>query len=58
MKRCAIGLDYGTLSVRAVLTDISEPSLKKARLLMERIGLADRVEFCVGDGAKALPPSS
>ena len=62
-----IGCDHGRLGAfmlqndlcrRAVLTDISEPSLKKARLLMERIGLTDRVEFCVGDGAKALPSAA
>jgi len=58
-----IGCDHGRLGAfmlqngicrRAVLTDISEPSLKKAKLLIDRLGLTDRVEFCVGNGAQAL----
>ena len=61
---CAdIGCDHGRLSAyllqsgrvcRAILTDISEDSLKKARQLIGLLGLNERVEFCVGDGAKAL----
>ena len=61
---CAdIGCDHGRLGAsmlqtgqceRMVLTDISEPSLKKARQLIADLGLEDRVEFAVGDGALAL----
>ena len=63
-KRVAdIGCDHGRLGAfllksgvceRAQLTDISEDSLKKARRLIGLLGLSDRVDFCVGDGAKAL----
>lgn len=58
-----IGCDHGRLGAfmlqsgrceRAVLTDISDPSLGKARRLMAALGLSDRVEFRVGDGAFAL----
>ena len=58
-----IGCDHGRLGAfmlqnglcrRALLTDISAPSLRKARALIGLLGLADRVEFCVGDGARAL----
>lgn len=58
-----IGCDHGRLGAfmlqqglceRAVLTDISEPSLAKARRLIGTLGLSDRVEFAVGDGAQAL----
>ncbi|MBQ1374724.1 MAG: SAM-dependent methyltransferase, partial [Clostridia bacterium] len=58
-----IGCDHGRLGAfmlqkglcqRAVLTDISEPSLAKARALMDHLDLADRVTFAVGDGARAL----
>lgn len=62
---CAdIGCDHGRLGAfllqsgqcdRVILTDISEPSLKKARWLIARTGLGERVQFCVGDGALALP---
>ena len=62
-----IGCDHGRLGAfllqtgrvqRAVLTDISADSLKKARRLIGLLGLNDRVEFRVGDGARALdaPP--
>ena len=61
---CAdIGCDHGRLGAfllktgrcaRAQLTDISEPSLKKARWLIGRLGLEERMRFCVGDGARAL----
>ena len=63
-KRVAdIGCDHGRLGAfllksgaceRAELTDISEDSLKKAKRLISLLGLSDRVDFCVGDGAKAL----
>lgn len=58
-----IGCDHGRLGAfmlqnglchRAQLTDISEPSLKKARALIALLELSDRVDFCVGDGAQAL----
>ncbi len=62
-----IGCDHGRLCGymlqrdmcrRAVMTDISEASLEKARGLMKRLGLLDRAAFRVGDGAKTLdnPP--
>ena len=59
-----IGCDHGRLGAfmlqsgqcrRAILTDISEPSLTKARRLMVQLGLSDRATFAVGDGARALP---
>lgn len=58
-----IGCDHGRLGAfllqtgrvkRARLTDISEDSLRKARRLIGILGLNDRVDFVVGDGAKAL----
>lgn len=58
-----IGCDHGRLGAfmlqsgqcrRAVLTDISEPSLRKARNLIGSLGLDDRASFAVGDGAQAL----
>ena len=62
---CAdIGCDHGRLGAfilqngwchRAVLTDISEASLMKARRLIDLLGLSDSVQFRVGDGALALP---
>lgn len=61
---CAdIGSDHGRLGAfllqnhrceRAVLTDISRDSLEKARKLIALLGLEDRCEFRVGDGARAL----
>ena len=61
---CAdIGCDHGRLGAfllqsgrcqRVMLADISAPSLMKARLLIDRLGLGGRAEFCVGDGARAL----
>ena len=65
--RCAccadIGCDHGRLGAfllqsgqcrRVQLTDISEPSLDKARRLIHGLGLTDRVRFSVGDGLAAL----
>ena len=58
-----IGCDHGRLGAymlqnhlceRAQLTDISEPSLAKAKRLIALLGLTDRVSFRVGDGAMAL----
>ena len=58
-----IGCDHGRLGAfllqngcckRAQLTDISEPSLGKARRLISLLGFREQVDFCVGDGALAL----
>lgn len=58
-----IGCDHGRLGAfmlqsgqceRAVLTDISQPSLQKARTLIDSLGLSERADFRVGDGALAL----
>lgn len=58
-----IGCDHGRLGAfmlqnglcrHACLTDISELSLKKARALIGHLGLTDRVDYRVGDGANAL----
>ena len=64
---CAdIGCDHGRLGAfllqndrcrRAQLTDISEPSLDKARKLIHGLGLTDRVRFSVGDGLSAMEGS-
>ena len=61
---CAdIGCDHGRLGAfllqtdqcrRVQLTDLSEPSLKKARALIHGLNLLDRVRFSVGDGLLAL----
>lgn len=59
-----IGTDHGRLGAQLLLagkcqrvwfSDISAPSLEKARSLIARLGLQARAEFFVGDGAKALP---
>ena len=56
---CDVGSDHGKLACwlvqtgraeRAVATDISAPSLKKAERLAEELGLADLVETRTGDG--------
>lgn len=58
-----IGTDHGRLGAymlqtemcqRVQLTDISAPSLEKARMLIGKLGLIERTYFCVGDGALAL----
>jgi len=61
---CAdIGSDHGRLGAfllqngqcsKVYLTDISAPSLDKARKLCALIGFKDEVQFRVGDGALAL----
>ena len=61
---CAdIGSDHGRLGAfllqnhrceRMCLTDISAPSLEKARKLIALLGLEEKVGFYVGDGALAL----
>ena len=59
-----IGADHGRLGASLILTgkcekvwfsDLSAPSLEKARALADRLKLKDRAEFFVGDGALALP---
>ena len=58
-----IGTDHGRLGAyllqvgrcdRALLTDISTPSLEKARKLIGALSLTDRAEFFVGNGALRL----
>ncbi len=60
-----IGCDHGRLSAallqknickKVIATDISEPSLKKAKDLINRIGQNDRVSFRAGDGCGVLKP--
>ncbi len=59
-----IGTDHGRLGAQLLLnekcktvwfSDISAPSLEKAKKLCERLQLSDRAEFFVSDGAKAFP---
>lgn len=61
-----IGTDHGRLGAQLLLsekcknvwfTDISAPSLEKAKRLIHRLELEDRAQFFVGDGARALPES-
>lgn len=56
---CDVGSDHGKLACRlvqtggaerAIATDISAPSLKKAERLAEELGLADEVQTRIGDG--------
>ena len=58
-----IGADHGRLScyllqtdkaARMIVSDISEPSLEKARALFARHGLSARADFIVADGLDAL----
>ena len=64
-----IGCDHGRLGAQMLLsgraqrvwfTDISAPSIEKARVLSRKLGLSDRAVFRVGDGARALdqPPDA
>ncbi|MBQ1256335.1 MAG: SAM-dependent methyltransferase [Clostridia bacterium] len=59
-----IGTDHGRLGAQLLLnnkcrkvwfSDISAPSLEKAKKLTERLNLSDRSEFFISDGAKAFP---
>ena len=59
-----IGADHGRLGAHLIKTrkcekvwfsDISAPSLDKARALVKRLSLDEYAEFYVGDGAFALP---
>lgn len=58
-----IGTDHGRLGAymlqtgmcqRVQFTDISEPSLMKARRLLATLNIAHKADFLVGDGAAAL----
>ena len=58
-----IGCDHGRLSVallqqgrakRVTASDISEPSLEKARLLAQKCGLSERMDTVVSDGISHL----
>lgn len=58
-----IGCDHGRLGAyllqrglvnQALLMDISDPSLDKARALIRLLGFEDRTRFLVGDGAEKL----
>ncbi len=60
-----IGCDHGRLTAallqrqicrRVIASDVSGPSLEKARTLIGYIGLADRVSFREGDGCSVLAP--
>ena len=63
---CAdIGCDHGRLGAFLLqtgqckalqMTDISGPSLDKARALMDNLDMADRVRFSVGDGLLGSAP--
>ena len=59
-----IGADHGRLGAQLLLlnkcntlwfSDISAPSLEKAKKLTEKLHLSDRAQFFVGDGAQAFP---
>lgn len=61
-----VGCDHGRLSVallrqgkakRIIASDISEPSLEKARLLAQKCRLSDKIEVCVSDGLAHLDKS-
>lgn len=60
-----IGCDHGRLTAallqnqickKVIASDISEPSLAKARRLIDHIGFSDQVSFRVGDGCSVLDP--
>ena len=60
-----IGCDHGRLTAallqrnvcrRVIASDVSGPSLEKARALIGHIGLSDRVSFREGDGCSVLAP--
>lgn len=65
-KAADIGCDHGRLSValirmgkakRIIASDISEPSLEKARILAQKCRLSDKIEVCVSDGLSHLKES-
>ena len=58
-----IGADHGRLScyllanercAQMCISDLSAPSLEKAKRLITLHGMADRADFCVGNGLKVL----
>ena len=58
-----IGTDHGKIIVsslldnkikKAIAVDISEKSLKKAKILVEKYSLNDKVDFFIGDGLEPL----
>lgn len=58
-----IGCDHGQMSAYAlqtkkceavIATDISAPSLQKARILAERFGFGELIQFRLGDGLQVL----
>lgn len=60
-----VGCDHGRLTAallqgkicsRVIASDISVPSLEKAKRLINRIGVAEQVSFRVGDGCSVLKP--
>lgn len=60
-----VGADHGRLPVwlvkndiveRAIVTDISAASLKKAEALIKEYGLEDKIETRVGDGLSVIHP--
>ena len=60
-----IGCDHGRLTAallqrhvcnHVIASDVSGPSLDKARKLIEHIGISDRVSFREGDGCSILVP--
>lgn len=60
-----IGCDHGRLTAallqkqicrRIIASDVSRPSLEKARMLIDHIGLSDQVSFREGDGCSVLSP--
>lgn len=60
---CDIGSDHGKLACRlvqtgaaerAIATDISAPSLAKAKRLAEELGIADLVDTRIGDGLEPI----
>ncbi|MBR6007752.1 MAG: SAM-dependent methyltransferase [Clostridia bacterium] len=68
VPRCAcaadVGTDHGKIGVqlllsgrcdRVIFSDISAPSLEKAKQLVITKGVADRAMFCVADGLEGLP---
>lgn len=60
-----VGCDHGRLTAallqkqicrHVIATDVSAPSLEKARVLIGHIGLSDHVSFREGDGCSVLSP--
>ena len=58
-----IGCDHGMLAahllqvrpdLRVIASDVSAPSLEKARRLITSLGMAERAKFCVADGLDGI----